>query len=132
MDALTQLLANAVKDNPAILSALLPQLAAVQSAKAAPPAKGKGKANASEYVNVAEMVLTDYLTVSLSVKKTGEGKKGYAILEFNNPKRQGGGKGAYGKVWLYRAEFIALVNWLRDAKFNPVLAQFDAAGLTNA
>ena len=127
---LSQILAKAVEANPALLSALLPTLGAVQAA----PAKGKGKAKeAAQYVTVAEATLTEYLSVSLSVKRTGQGNsKGYALLEFNNPKRQGGGKAAYGKVWLYRKEFIAVVNWLRDAKFNPILAQLDTAGLTNA
>lgn len=130
---LSQILAKAVEANPSLLTALLPTLGAVQSApKAAPKGKGKAKVE-SQYVTVAEITLTEYLSVSLSVKKTGESNsKGYALLEFNNPKRQGGGKAAYGKVWLYRKEFIAVVNWLRDAKFNAVLAQLDASGLTNA
>lgn len=127
-DVLAQILAKAIESNPGILTALMPTLAQAQSAPAKPKAQAKGKVKPEDrYRKVGEWKLTEYLTVEMTVvRKDGEG---YLLVQFNNPQRQNG-REAYGKFWGYKAEWVALCNWLRSTVCDHASTLAVQAGLT--
>jgi hypothetical protein len=118
-----------VEKQPNLITALLPLLSAVQPAAAAPvKAAPAAKITKEEkYRVIGTWQLTAYLAIRATMVKATKGGGTYVLLEFLNPSQS---NRESGKMFCYKNEFIALMNFFRTAPGTELHTKVMASGIT--
>jgi len=118
-----------VEKQPNLITALLPLLSAVQPAAAAPvKAAPAAKITKEEkYRVIGTWQLTAYLAIRATMVKATKGGGTYVLLEFLNPSQS---NRESGKLFCYKNEFTALMNFFRTAPGTELHTKVMASGIT--